>query len=60
MLKLQRILRRYQILWGRICEGIKIIIILNAKKYEQDFNNNHPDIQHGEVPPSLCGLPRHR
>ena len=27
--------------------------------YEQDINNNHPNIQHGEVSPSLFGLPHH-
>ena len=28
--------------------------------YEQDFNNNHLHIQHGEVSPSLFGLPHYR
>ena len=26
---------------------------------EQNFNNNHPNIQHGEISPSLFGLPHH-
>ena len=45
-------------LWhNTIIEDIHNLI---KDRYEQDFNNNHPDIQHGEVSPSLSGLPHHR